>query len=314
MLPSGFFFMSIEESRIISGKGLVRIDKESLDFAETKFLFVYCRVIRFPLTNYMSANYNPRESRYATLNFMRDGFVMDTKEMRFPSQVFDFAPEPYQDIYALQCAYSGVLESFVNLATYLGATWISVENEIKDYRHYDLLFDEIKVVCYADTAIQVVVKSAPFELCAEQFGNVIPVLPPLPPAAPLPVSPGQPLVEDAAPSPAYDGDTDGGDSVPYPLDVPEEPQPEGGSCVQYLLQVSYTQAGTGQRQNNGGIRIYGEYIPQVRISPSSPNIVEFNCRGTIFSGCQPSLGWYGVADAGSGGQALDPAIDYINPV
>lgn len=308
--------------RNISGRGIVRIDKDSSDVKESRIISVSTSVLRYPTNRYINNNYNPTRSRYGTMNFMREKSVLLSVPIEFDNQVLDFPPEScYQNIYALICVYDGILRSFANLGTALGLTVIQEENRIKGFRHNDSLFDEIKIVCYADTAITVSVYSVPFDLCEDEQGNTTPTPPPAP-EPPYPneepgggrVPVGSPLTGDKAVSPAYDGEDDDGDTVPFPGDepTPVEPPPEGGSCVQYLVVVSYTQVSTGQRQNNGGVRVYGEYIPQVRVSPVSPRYVEFYCRGVLFTGCQPEMGWYGVADAQT--EAADPAIVSITPV
>lgn len=224
------------ETRVISGKGLLRISKTSDDFKKAKIITVFADVIRPPFNEYLNLNYNPPESRYATLQFMRGGYVIRTEPMKYERQSWDFYPEPAaQTLLAVQCSYQGVLESFLNLGVSLGLPPISFENKIADWQYEDLFFDEIKVVCYADTAIRLVAESTPYFLCPDQQDKE--PAPPPPPPIPVPsYDPGEPLenTDDPA-SPAYDEETDGGDTVPFPGDETPPPPPptDGEACLRY---------------------------------------------------------------------------------
>lgn len=220
--------MSDLETRIISGKGVLKLDPNSDDFKNAKILIVYADVIREPRNKYLNKNWNPPKSRYATLNFMRDTYVIKSHAMEFPSEKLEFYPDPAsQAMLAVDCAYRGVLQSFVNLEVALGLTVVSVINNIKDWKWQDLWFDEIKVVCYGDTAIQLNVQSIPYELCPDQIEHTR--NPPPPPRdLPPPVPPGEPLGYPNPPvSEPYEGTDDNGDTVPYPDDTSTPPPPTG---------------------------------------------------------------------------------------
>jgi len=212
--------------RNLSGKGLLRIDKSSEDFLKAKIITVYADVLRPPRNKYANYAYNPPRGRFATLNFMYKGYVVRSEAMEFDSQVWIFSPElDYQHGYALQCAYDGILQSFVNLGVALAAPPISVTNNIESWNHTDLFWDEIRVVCYADTAITLTAEAKPYDLCPEQEDKG-PDLPPPPPDLPPPVPPGQPLGEDDYPglSGPYEDPDSPDDQVPFPGDVvPPEP-------------------------------------------------------------------------------------------
>lgn len=229
--------------RIISGKGVLRLDKSSNDFKKAKVITVFADVLRPPINGYANYNYNPPRGRFATLNFMYEGYVVKSESMDFDSQAWMFYPEiNYQTGYALQCSYQGVLESFANLGLALGVTPISIENKIEDWTHTDLFWDEILVVCYADTAITLIAESVRYDLCPDQEDKE-PDSPPSPPNLPDPVPPGEPLGDGTNPpvSPPYDGENDSGNTEPFPDDSdteppPPDPTPDG---EQYRLNVSY---------------------------------------------------------------------------
>lgn len=237
--------------RIISGKGKLKLDKDSEDFKKAKIITVFADVLRPPINSYANYNYNPPRGRFATLNFMYQGYVVKSEAMDFDSQAWIFYPEiNYQTGYALQCSYQGVLESFANLGLALGVTPISIVNKIEDWTHTDLFWDEILVVCYADTAITLIAESTRYDLCPDQEGKE-PDPPPPPPNLPPPVPVGEPLGVGGNPpvSPAYDEENDGGDTEPFPDDsFPPPPNPEG--TWRFIF-----------RGNTAGSTIYDETAP-----------------------------------------------------
>ena len=230
--------MATLETRIISGKGLVKMPLNDKNFTQAKIITVFCSVVRRATNEYLNFAYNPPRSRYCTLSFIRAGYVIHTASMEYAQQSYDFYPEiSAQTLYAVECSYAGVLQSFINLAANLGATWITIEDHIKNWVHTNLMFDEIKVVCYADTAVQITVVSQKFDLCEEQEDKD-PVPPPAPPSTVPSVSPGTPLQDADVPlSDPYSGADDDGDTVPHPIDVvPEPPEfPQGERCTRYHL-------------------------------------------------------------------------------
>ncbi len=254
--------MATLEERIISGKGLLRVPDNS-DTDEARILTLYASVFRRPVNQYLNFAYNPPKSRYATLNFFRETFLLRSVAMEFPSQSWDFSPElNYQNLYALDCVYEGILQTFVNLGNALNLVPVSVVNNISSYRHTKLWFDEIKVVCYADTAIKLTLESKPYDFCPGQE-DYQPDPPPPPPPVVSSIPPGTPLGAGFPASPAYDGNNDNGDSVPFDGDesgIP--PQLEGDTCSTYTVRL------IGEASdNNGGswfsiqytATVYGEY-------------------------------------------------------
>lgn len=247
------------ETRVISGKGILRLDKTSNDFKKAKIITVFADVIRKPVNEYQNRNYNPVQSRYATLVFLRNTYVIRTEPLSYESQAWDFYPDPAaQTMFAVQCAYQGTLESFANLGTALGVTPISIVNNIEDWEHEDLFWDEIKVVCYADTAIQLVAESTEYELCPEQTDKE-PNPPPLIPTPPDLLQPGEPLDANSTPvSPPYP-DEEPGDTDPFEGDLTEEESPQGTACAAYTLSWQWTRASDGTVFNRSWT-IRGEYV------------------------------------------------------
>lgn len=299
--------MATLATRVLSGKGLARIDIASDDFKKAKIISVYCDVVRQPSNKYLNLNYNPPRSRYATINFMRDEYVLRSEAMEFPSCRWDYYPDPSaQTMLAVDCAYAGVLQSFVNLETALGLTVISVINNIHDWKWQDLFFEELRVVCYGDCAVRVVIESTPYDLCPDQTDKT-PNPPPPPPPPPPVVPPGTPLSSDTTPlSPAYDGDTDSGDSVPNPLDVPTVPPPEGTTCTAYTLHFTliYTPLGGTHPADDitvtRAVAVYGEVSFDFRVNPSDASLLETQHRGNPFAGACGDYVYRTIASMGLG--------------
>jgi len=247
-------------TRIISGKGLALLDINSIDWKQARIISVYCTVIREASSPFKNYNWNPPQSRYATLVFLRNGYVIDEKAMEYPFQVFEFAPETSaQNLYAIECAYKGILQTFFNLGNALLLPSISVNNDIAEWVHPNLFFDEVRVVCYADTAIRVVVESLSYDLCPDQTSKEG-APPPSPPPNPVPVSPGTTLNDSDTPvSEPYQGEDDNGNTIPHPLDQVVEPPefPQGERCSRYIVQTSCKINGSPTVQTNQRV-VYGE--------------------------------------------------------
>lgn len=277
------------ETRVISGKGLVRLDTSSFDYKKAKILTVYAAVVRRATSEYLNFAYNPARSRYCTLNFMRNGHVVRSEAMEFDYQLWDWYPEPSaQTMLAVQCSYDGLLQSFANLGTALGLVVTGVTDQIAEWEWTNLFFDEIKVVCYADTAVRVVVESKPYDLCADQVdkeGEPPPPPPPNPPSVPQ----GTPLQDTDIPlSEPYEGEDDNGDTIPHPIDVPVEPPefPQGNRCDRYSVTVSATRTdGFGFSDTSS---FFGEIV-FIGFDPSNLNSVIVISHGLVITPGSPCV-------------------------
>jgi hypothetical protein len=219
------------ESRTISGKGVLKVPA---GVTRIRYFTLYADVLRDPTSPYLNLNYNPPRSRYATLTFLRDGYVQFEHTLDYQRQVWDFVADyTSQNLIALKCAYDGILKSFVNLGTALGAIPTSVTDTIKDYEYLVLLFDEIKIVCYADTGIQLKLYTTANDTCDPDKDK--PKKPPPPPPPKPKIPPGQPIPDIDFPySPReepYSKYGDGGDTFPNSLDVSNQPPPPPAPCV-----------------------------------------------------------------------------------
>jgi len=230
------------EQRNITGRGTLRVPFDNPDIEKAKRLFLFCSVFREPRQAYWNETINPPRSFFANIVARRKGRVLSAFKCEFKEQQWSWEAEPYlQNMYAVQCAYEGILKSFVNLGMALGAIPISVQDNIRDWKHTILFPDEFLFVCYSSTAIQVTLEAELFQICVYQ-NEKPPLLPPEPPAPPPPIPPEQPLepTNPLAPSPDYnDPPSDPGDYKPYPEDIPPPPPPEVLDCTLWRVVVRY---------------------------------------------------------------------------
>ena len=242
--------VQLREQRIISGKGVLKIPDSA---TKSRYFLLYSDIVRLPKNEYRNYNYNPYRSRYATLIFLRGGYVIDEIAMEYQKQQWVYTPDiSGQTLIAVKCAYEGTLISFINLATGLGLTITQYTDLIKDYENLSLGWDTVQVVCYADTVIRLSLYSDFYATCdiskdKQDKGGEPPPPPPV-------VPPGQPIT-DTSPvtlSPPYNYPNDGGNTVPYPDDqVP----PEFSQCASVNIEISV------QRNIDGSIDQYTFTVP-----------------------------------------------------
>jgi hypothetical protein len=214
---------------------------------------LFCDVIRKPKSEYSNFNYVPPKSVYGFCTFLSQGYVLSSALIEFPSQSFDsIADISGQNLVAIKCAYEGLLQSFVNQNQALGLVVTSVIDSIKDYEYLDTGWDEVKVKCYADTALKLRLYSLPFDKCKDDADP--PRKRPKPPPPPETFPPGTPIEVD----PPYDEDPElpDNDTEPYPGD--EAPPPtEGEVCQYYTFTFQFVLRG-GQNHTEV-VRLYGDY-------------------------------------------------------
>lgn len=265
------------QDRLISGKGVLRVPT---DVVKNRFYVLYTDLVRPPNNKYVNLNYNPPRSQYAWLTFFRNGYLLDEKSIAFPKQVFDGVNDICgQTLLALKCSYAGTLQTFVNLGLALGLPPISVINTIADYQNLRLAWDEIRIVCYADTAIQCRLYRLKYDVCDADLDDDFPPPPPDPPVPPVP--PTTPLDNI---SPAYDQDVDDGNTVPFPTDT-NVPPPVGNACQAYTVVYGWiNQLGEDQ---TASINVFGKVgrIKEVTGDPFEPSQIQMEFQGFPGFGC-----------------------------
>lgn len=235
-------FETIQE-RNISGKGVLRVPS---DFAKSRLRILYCSVIRKPKSEYLNYHYSPPESQYGWLTFWRNGYVVGQAQIKFPMQSFDgVADITSQNLIAIKCMYDGILQSFQNLVNGIAGTpggigifYAGTVDLIKDYEYLNLAWDEVRVVCYADTALNLKLVALPHDTCDPEKDR--PRKPPVPPPPPENVPPGTPI-ENLDP-PYEDPENPDNFTDPYPGDD-NSPFPIGEQCVSYVVSIEAVEFG-----------------------------------------------------------------------
>ena len=232
--------LDLVEERLISGTGLLRVSSLVED---TRYLRLNIDVIRQVPEPFKSFKWSPSRSRYCTLAFMRDGYVVQEEAVDYERRQFEWvADSSGQTLIAVKCMYKGLLETFVNLGNALVLVPFIVDNKIEDYENLRLLWDEVRVVCEGSTAVQVRLFALRYDDDCESSDER--ELPPPPPPLPQ-VPPGTPI---GSISPPYDDDEV---TSPSSLDE-EEPTPEPEFPVGEA-GLGYTITGTFTLRQNGVI-------------------------------------------------------------
>lgn len=223
--------------RRISGTGILRMPDEAIS---ARRIIINADIIRPPKTKYENYSSEPPESFYAKICLMKGSYLHSTFDYKFESQEWIFTPdEAGQILIAIKCAYDGILETFFNLGNALELPSISLNNTIKDYLQLPLPWDAIKVKCYADTALQLSMKSIPYDVCKPEYKNTQP--PGEPPTQPTKVPPGTPV----SISTAYDNtDTT---TQKHPIDDGYVPTP----CITVIRGSGFNPSTCGPLNNFG---------------------------------------------------------------
>lgn len=273
----------IIDERIISGTGLLRIPQ---DVEKIYTWAIYVDVIREPTTVFKSNRYSPPRQRFATLNFLRDGYVVREETMDYARKRYMLIPDvTAQTLLAVKCSYQGVLQSFVNLATALSLPVISVTDLVKDMPSLNDVADSVQIRCENDTALQVRLYYRQLTTCNDE--SVVQPPPPPPPPPIPPITPGQPINNI---SPPYDED----DTItsPDPLDDDSDPQepietPFGATCEVYEVRGAITSTDMGREERVDlfyGVIEEFVFVPGSTVGSSKDSII-IRSRGlAVFEG------------------------------
>lgn len=287
------------QERNISGTGVL---KPPSDITKRRHVVLYASVLRPPRTRYENYSYSPPRSRYGTLSFLRNGYVIATAAMEYERQSYDTVTDiTSQNLIAIKCMYDGILTTFTNFALALSLTPISVVDLIQDYEYLDLAWDEVRVKCYADTALNLRLYSVAQDSCRDSADK--PRKPPPPPPPPSEVPPGTPIVD-------LDRPYDDGDDVtsPYPGDdtAPPPLSPPGEACVAYRMIVrgiseqAFTAPTPGYRDFT--VEGWGEFSDPYINAESQALLIDY--RGNLSGAClgaqitEPIFVFAGYSDFG----------------
>lgn len=255
------------QERKISGKGLLKVPT---DKDKNRAYVLYASVIRQPKNAYKNFHYNPPRSRYGFLTFLRAGYVTHNASIEYEQQVYDGVNDiAGQTLLALKCVNNAILQSILNLSVALSATPggqglqpINYDNVIKEYTNLRLAWDECRLVCYADTAINLRLYRLKYDVCNLDFDDMPPIPPP--PPLPPPVPPGTPILTISEPYIPSEtpGEGDEENTKPFPGDTPPEPIPPPPPGTNVLLTVVYDSTSFGRQT-------YTSYV-------TTPYFLEYN--------------------------------------
>lgn len=212
--------------RTISGKGVILIPE---DYFSSLQIILYAQILRKPKNRSANITWNPDRSFYAHITFCFDDFVLSEFDMNFDSQMWIIHDgQSGQNLLSLICAYDGILDSFVSIGNVIGVT-LSRTNLIKSHPYLRFVPNRIRFECFSDSAITLTLKGTALDKCDFQDGDNTPPPPPPPPVEEVPSG------EFVEVSPPFDGDEDGGDTLPFPGDfIPDPPiLPAGEECLLY---------------------------------------------------------------------------------
>jgi len=222
------------------------------------------------------------------MSFIKGGYLVDCKPVEFKKQSWYFIADiSGQNLLGIKESYRGVLQSIANLGSALGLNVISIENYVAPFIPLDLLFDSIKVVCYADTGLilslyETTYDSVPNYSPSARSSNSFP-------SEVEPISPGVRLDGSNTVSLPYDTSTsDDGDTIPYVLDSPlPPPPPQGNECQVYVLNITVRFQSVAGNISNAGIRVAlrGKVDLNLIIGAAGSGTVQCRCGGFPSDAC-----------------------------
>lgn len=269
------------EERVISGKGVLRVPEPALD---ARVWIMYVDLIRPPSTEYKEFLWNPPQSMYARMSYLRSEYVQTYDLIRFEREQRTYINDiTGQNLRAIKCAYEGILTTFFNLGNALSLPSISVTNLIKDYESLALSWDQVLFSCYGSTALQVRFFGLNFDTCNPE-NDKTKRLPPPPPPRPR-VPPNTPITDI---SPPYDADPD---TDPFTGDEFDDGLPDTTVCAKYAVFVRIfafwgDPDGTegGFTYKDFGRQVWGEVFGLTFQRAPSP-FVAIDCQGDVAFPC-----------------------------
>jgi len=296
------------ESRLVSGKGVLKVPAINNKFRAT---ILYADLVRPPRNRYLNKNWNPERGKYAFLTFIRNEYVINHDAMEFERQSWDGIQDiSGQTLIAVKCAYDGILQTFVNLSIALASTPggvglqpISKVDLIKDYENLANSWQEVRINCYADTAVQFRLFTLKYDSCTADRDDEKP--PPPPPAPPPRIPAGTPITTISAPYDPFGNDN--GNTAPFTGDGNTAPQ---NNCDNVRIYFRYTRlldgaTSTQQFDVAGRAPVVNAYIDEVNSGGSSVFVVDKGTGGVCPAnpsarrvnrglGTWSNLQWYSV--------------------
>lgn len=278
------------EDRLISGLGIIKIPQDD----EWRAFQLFINLVRRPDPDYTNNKWNPPRGEYAKVVWMDGDYGFREDVIRYPKWRFQWnvAEDAAYLNSPLACIFTSIGALLGDILTRLGGLppapplVFTLEGAVDRTT-------QIQFACREEAAFQLVLKGLKYDVeCPE--GEPSPKKVP-PPNNELPEVP---TGDGIGVSPPVEPPDDGGNTVPFPGDEPGSGGEEGEACQPYLLRMQIAST-----TNPGGFpanqTIYAEYIPELRVNPSNPLLLEMQSRGPYFDGgsiaeCQPEIDWFPV--------------------
>lgn len=282
------YMAELLQTRTISGKGVLLLDP--IVDPKYRYLLLLIDVIRLPFNQYLNNKWNPSEGFFANVTIGKNGYVMQTRAIKYPAELWKIVPDiSGQNLLAQKCALDATFQSIINLGTALGVVPISVVNPIAEYTTLSIEGQEFKFVCYSSAALRLRLYGQEYDVCDGEYVRRD-TGPELPPPEPGSVPENEPVVT----SPPYTGEDDGGDTVPYPGDAPEEEEefPIGGNCEEVYItgRIDFETPDNQQFGYDFEASVWGEITAAETVQNTDVNIpteggFQVTCNGRVEDVC-----------------------------
>jgi hypothetical protein len=247
-------------------------------------------VVRRPTNRYATFKTNPEQSFYATMVEHQRTLPYRRHDMIFDTQRFYFFGNLDEQVFpAMFCYHDTIIRTIVALGEALGAVgWVVPQSA--EYVPLRLFWDELKFVCYGDTAVRATLYKIKYEACNE-YSDESP-LPPPPLPEPVNFPQGTPITPNDGYSP-NEGSED--DYEPFEGDNAEAPPfelPFGEACERYLVTYEFLPTPPNGVPETGQDIFYGVIEGVFNdLLPSGSREVGIIAGGNIFegTGCAPGI-------------------------
>lgn len=275
------------EERLISGTGLLRVPPLE---SPTRYFSLLVDVIRLPSAIDKSFRYNPYRQRFATAVFLRSNYVIAEVAIDYEKRRFDYILDPTgQLLVSLKCAHAEVLST-------LGVANAGENSVIAEHANLKMIWDEVRFVCYIDTALQVRLLADTYDQCGQTYAEKEP---PVAPSALPKVPPGTPIGDISNP---YTDDTV---TSPYETDNfdPFPGLPTGNKCQLFNVScVVRRKSIVNGAESNFSYNFYVRgIIEEYELVVGAPGAIRFKCQGANQNlggsppSCLPNVQWVQAA-------------------
>lgn len=278
------------EDRLISGEGLLRLPQDP----KYREFLVYIDIFRNPSTQYLNLTFVPPKGFYAHMQYMFNGYVLDSRDINFAQTFFKITPDlNKQTLIALKCIDEHMTNMLSLIGNSLNETQFTFFEVLKEFNSSPFTLDQLVFSCYTDTALKATLYGLEVQNC-----DPAEVDQPPPPPKPEPTDPVPPGVPITNITPPYDADDDF--TIPNDIDDSEPPTfpppelPVGVQCQRVLITSAITTISGGREERSE--EVYGEvteffYNPSGGPAGNTKDAILVRSRGLVeFNGAVQPCG------------------------